>query len=626
MTTIFRDLNPNYTIVPSPTSTLERQNQQMVPSSFPFSGHSPGTPMVHPTGPQSRATGDATTTTTTTATTTGAGSKGKGTGQKRKEREETGSGDEGASKKRAKTKKVSEEKMKKMSVRKKLMKQFLREMQIYSNKAKEPWYEFASLYVAAMGGLVKVDDLIACYPYDFYAPTLWEKRYLLKSGKTPSSSSSLMMQSGGNNGPVDLNAEEAEEIARMDQEERKGTGKTRRLDLEKLDEKLKAVDVLAEHIKELVGRDFRQYAQTSSLDAALRAASRFVLDALVRREIKQEHAERTEEAEREYMEELERRKRQVEIDDEEEEEERGSKHGRSSSSSRSLSTTTTKRFDERDASKNYRLTSPLKSKIMNLKFLVKKEAEKLSRIGPVSRGGIALDVDLDDNILYPSLGGDANGDEDDDNEEYMDEIAKTMGMNVFNPEFKGLLIVCTDDINGLTDAPNRNFTSFELCTSPIVRSQFAKFMALCTSPVNNKFSTKTPFATQSYASNYGGGNTNGNTIIIQPSQTRYIMAANKTEIMAMYRFFETVRRSHDGTLVIPSKHPQQRTRNNSYANAYGNRTDTPDEYDEDEVFSSSPHSSYFSFGGRPTKKSTSYFSPDKSRFGSNSRVPIEFVL
>lgn len=473
----------------------------------------------------------------------------------------------------------------KIHIRKMLMKQFLRELQLHLNKMREPWYEFASLYVAAMGGLVKIEDLILCYPYDVYTPTLWEKRYMMKSQQQQHTK-----DDASSTGPIDVDLEEKEDVTIQPT---RGTTKVfRKDDFETDNKRRNAVNDLANHIKEMVGDNFKEHGKASSLDALLRASARFVLDQLFARKVKEENSTEREDVYKQVL----------KLDSQEEEEEKGKGKEKDKGTMLSSSTTPTSSTS---------LTRDISTKkTSDLTLRVKKEAEKMSKAMPGTIKGITLDFDLDDTILNPSYDGDGTNDID---TEYMDEIEKTMGMNVFNPGFKGLITLCTDDINGLSDGPFQNFTSFELCTSPIVRSQFAKFMALCSTPVNNKYSTKVPFTVQPYASNFGG-NASGNTVIIQPSLSRYIMAANKTEIKAMYDFFSTVVRSYDGNLIIPSRH-----RNTTIRNTYGHSIALPDEHVE--------RSEYDKYLGRYSNRGNfTNYSSDKSRFGPYRDVSIDFVL
>jgi hypothetical protein len=480
------------------------------------------------------------TTTTTTSSETIDGPKRSG----RKRQNPVANLEEEPNKKRQR---IDERKEKKLTIRKKLLKQFLREIELYSNKAGEPWYDFASLYASAMGGLVKTEDLIACYPYDFYTPTLWEKRNLNKMERNVPSSK-------GENVPViDINEEEEEEEEEEKKRNRSEKGgeeeEEESLDASKRENKVHAVRVLAQHIKDLVGKYLRHHTAESSLDAILKEAAAAIIKKLYVREVKQEQREQGQQI-------------PVNVEDAEEEEEEK------------------RQIREMQLSKLPPSSTPHSTstqKIAALKQLVKKETEKVARMTSVSKRGITLDVDIDDDVLYPSASGERD---DDDNDEYLDEISKTMGMNIFNPEFKALITMCADDINGLSDTSNRNFTPYELCMSPIVRTQFAKFMALCTSPVNNKFSTKTPFSTQSYTSNFNNNN-NGNTIIVQPAQTRYVMAANKVEIQAAYEFFKRVKRSREGTLVLQNKSSRE-LQVNVRRDVYGRRI--PDEYEETENY------------------------------------------
>ena len=537
-----RDDNPNYytKIIPMPTS----DPSDVVPASFPFGKRPTGMPVVSPT------------TTTTSSTTTS--TRTDVSGITLNKRPNVPSSDEPDAK-RAKLSSNEEHENTKLTVRKKLLKQFLRDIELYSNKAGEPWYEFAALYASAMGGLVKTDDLIACYPYDFYTPSLWEKRALYKNDRTRGTTNV------DDAGVIDIDEEEAREKNVIEITDKKS-------------DKRRAIDALSKHIKEIVGSHFSQHTDASSLEAILRASSAYIIDLLVQREIKEEDKSKRAKEEEEIMGKLKDLQTQVQP------------YMAPSSS----------------------LSSPTKAKY--LKSLVKDEAAKISRIGPVSRRRVDLDIDIDDDVLYPS-----NAIDDDD--EFRYEISKTMGLNIFNPEFKALITMCTDDINGLSDGPNRNFTSYELCMSPVVRTQFAKFMALCTAPVNNKFSTKTPFATQSYASNYSGSN-GGNTIIVQPAQTRYVMAANKVEVQALYQLFKRVRRRSDGVLVLQNKSSESLdlSRANARLNGYGRPVS--DEYDENDDYDAYAvtRAPYYRFGVGATPNGNA------RRFNRSNYVPADYVL
>lgn len=607
-TKIFKDANPNYTIITNPSSSSS--SRQMVPGTFPFQGHPPGTPIIPFMGGTSAAASTPATTntaaaTTTTSSTTDPDSIGdtegeSAIGKKRQKSDSISKGDAEPVKKRQKKETLSasaeakrQHRDKRLTVRKKLLKQFLREIQLHANKAGEPWYDFASLYASAMGGLVQTEDLIACYPYDFYTPSIWKKRDMMTY---QNQGNVINVRGEEHGGIIDVDAEEKEEM----ETERQKDFPDEPIDLDKMENKARAVEVLAQHVKTLIGSHFKQHSQVASLDAILRVAARLLIEQLIRREVKEEFSK-------------ERNLSALFNQDVEEEQKNPEKTPIvTMSPSTTLST-----------SKSYSKSLPsLQSRIIDLKRMVTKETEKLSRIGPVSRGGIRLDIDIDDSVLYPPI--DTKGDiENDYDDEYIDEISKTMGMNIFRPEFKALITLCTDNINGLSNTSNKNFTPYELCMSPVVRSQFAKFMALCTSPVNNKYSTKTPFSTQSYASNFSSNNGTGNTVIIQPAQTRYVMAANKVEIQAVYKLFERVKRVTDGLLVLQNNHNSQLGRQSGRLNAYGrNNMDDYDDDNYDHDHRRNNLSSYYSIGGGGGSDDHHHY-----YFGSKSKkIHADFIL
>ena len=586
------------------STTIQRQQERGgggVPTSFGFAGHSPGTPMVPPSfsRPFSEVPRRAT------------------SGQKRFPEER---GDDASSysdrTKRARLDRDREKRSLKLSIRKKIMKQFLKDMQIYSYKAREPWYSFAGMYSAAMGGLVKVEDVLACFPYDFYAPTLWEKRYRLKEREgLPQYSTNARGPPGA---PLEVDAEEAYET-----EKRKRNEVPRdTIDVDDLKnddtKKLRAVDELASSIKDLVGKDFTHHTKTSSLDAILRASARFVLEQLVTREVKAEKKSEKEEEE-------DRRTRLSELQREE--------AGRTVPTATGTTTTTTTTIPALSSDRALYSGDPrlpvasLGERMANLRTIVRKEAEKLSEISPSYRRGIALDLDLDDIVAIP---GTTTTTTKGGNYEYDDaevfDVTRTMGENVFNPEFKGLIDLCVKNLNALSGGVVRNYTALELCTTECVNGQFAKFAALSTPPVSSKYSTKVPFSTQSYASNAGNFNGGGgNTYVIQPNQTRYVIADSKTDIKAMYQWFSAVRRRPDGSLYVISAsydYDQQF----QYSNARQTRTaydayGKPVSRTNDELYDYGNYSYERSSKSRTRNEERNYLSTSVG-----TRVPVSFLL
>jgi hypothetical protein len=120
---------------------------------------------------------------------------------------------------------------------------------------------------------------------------------------------------------------------------------------------------------------------------------------------------------------------------------------------------------------------------------------------------------------------------------------------IFKIEFKALIVMCTNDVNVLNDRKKTDYTPAELCLSPEVAPQFAKYMALRSVPTNSRYSARTPFINRSEANSEGYFGS-GNTIIYASNNSRYTQVANKTEIAGFHEFMSRVSRSTGGYLVV----------------------------------------------------------------------------
>lgn len=147
------------------------------------------------------------------------------------------------------------------------------------------------------------------------------------------------------------------------------------------------------------------------------------------------------------------------------------------------------------------------------------------------------------------------------------------GFCILKPEFRALIELSRDSINGLC-VPQKDFTSSELCMSPIINSQFAIFMCIRSSPANPLISTRPSFRKQPYIARR---NDNNSTTLIFPGNTRYMKVCHDTEQSNAFDYFSKVERGYNGVLIH-----SERLNNYNFPDSrsarYRNRDD--DEYDD----------------------------------------------
>jgi hypothetical protein len=133
-----------------------------------------------------------------------------------------------------------------------------------------------------------------------------------------------------------------------------------------------------------------------------------------------------------------------------------------------------------------------------------------------------------DDVLY--------GRDDGDEFQAPDQALASAGIGacLLAPEFKGLIAGCKDKINLIC---KKDFTALELCTSTGIDSMFATFMNLMSTSPNPRMPA---LPGRSGFRNYAASS--GNTVYVQPQQSRYVMENSKVEIMGAYHWFRFVER------------------------------------------------------------------------------------
>lgn len=470
-------------------------------------------------------------------------------------------------------------------IKKKIMKQILKEIHVFLNNTRKPWHEFASIYASAMGGLLSVDDLILSYPFEVYNPSIWKKHDYYTNMNNYGKGYDL------NKGFVDLEKEDEFE---------KNTGVTTEVeknepitihDINNIDGRRALIEQISTELKNILSTYFQEKGNTETLSAFLKAGAAYVISALGRRQVKLEEGQdvlETDDYKKNYDElvkkykEVLRAKKLNDIIDLTQTEEKGK---------------------EKETGSSETLTKiPLgnKSEVLVTSESIKKATKKatgdiwnknMKKQSEPSYGTVASRF-INKNILLPKIQqfdldfDDFNSDKSFFDKIQMDKIelemqklysdVKDEGMDIFRPEFRGLIIACVDNVNALNVGGIRDFTAYELCMSTIVRTQFAKYMALCSSPVNHKYNTKLPYKSSSF---YGPNQTQdfsyrptmgGNVIQLPSSNSRYVMTANKVDTKGFFDFMKRVVRNSDGLLSVLNYDPTDNT--NYIKGAYGQMT------------------------------------------------------